>query len=405
VAEISRRGILQGGVALAAAGVASLAASRPAWAWSSSGSVAGGDTTTDPSTVWDDPADAVVSSLLASGQIAALNAALTTWVLNADPVPAATPASAAAFLAANRQLPSWADTDKLALAATFNARQGDIIAVLYGMGSGMMSCLIPHEARAVYYSRGGANMRDRVAKTAKLGYDVGSLDAYLPGGQMIVTALKTRMTHAAVRTLLPQSPYWTPTADEPKPISQRDLLITWHSLASFVMQHLHTWNIPVSDDESAAYLHLWQVTAHMLGIQDQFIPATWSDAFAQKAQLLDPILSPTPEGLKLAKILVNLGSSIDGGFASTPMLEAMTRFVLGNTYANWLGMPVQPVLDLSIAMGWPMFVAVREGLLPVPGVADIYWTLDEFVRQGALYYLSNGQGIDITIPDANRTSF
>ena len=36
------------------------------------------------------------------------------------------------------------------------------------MGSGMMSCLIPHEARAVYYSRGGANMKDRISKTAKL---------------------------------------------------------------------------------------------------------------------------------------------------------------------------------------------------------------------------------------------
>jgi len=220
-----------------------------------------------------------------------------------------------------------------------------------------------------------------------------------------VTAVKTRMTHAAVRNLLPQSRYWTPTADEPKPLRQLDLLITWHSLASFVMQHLELWNVPVTDEEADAYLHLWQVSAHMLGIQDQFIPATWSDAFAQKAHVLDPILSPTTEGLKLAQILVNLGSSIDGGFASKPMFEAMTRYVLGGKYANWLQFRPNLLLDVGIAMGWPMFVAVREGTLPLPGAADFYWAIDEFIRRGALYYLSSGQTIDITIPDGNRTAF
>ncbi len=404
MAGISRRQVLRGGSVVGALGAVSLV-SAPAWSWSSAGSLAGGTAVTDPWTVWDEPADAIAAAVLARGDVAAVNAALASWVRNSDPVPGQTPADVAAFIASARQLPAWADPAKLALAADFNKRQGDLIAVLYGMGSGMMSCLIPHEARAVYYSRGGANMKDRIAKTAKLGYDVGTPNAYGTNGQMAVTAVKTRLTHAAVRVLLPGSPYWPRTADQTKPISQMDLLITWHSLATFVMEHLKLWRVPMTDAEMAAYLHLWQVTAHMLGIQDQFIPATWADASAQKKQVLEPILATTSEGLKLAQILVNLGSGIDGGFATRPTFEAMTRFVLGNTYADWLGFPRQPFLDAGIAASWPGYVAGREALLPIPGVGDIYNLIDEFVRQGALYYLSNGQTIDIVMPDGNRTSF
>lgn len=44
----------------------------------------------------------------------------------------------------------------------------------------MMSTVIPKEARAVYYSKGGWDLKDRISKTAKLGYDIGSLNAYQP---------------------------------------------------------------------------------------------------------------------------------------------------------------------------------------------------------------------------------
>lgn len=86
--------------------------------------------------------------------------------------------------------------------------------VLYGFTSGMMSTVIPKEARAVYHSQGGADMKDRISKTAKLGYDIGTANAFEPDGEMIVTCVKTRLVHAAVRHLLPQSEHWKAAADE-----------------------------------------------------------------------------------------------------------------------------------------------------------------------------------------------
>nr|WP_226933215.1 hypothetical protein [Parafrankia sp. CH37] len=73
--------------------------------------------------------------------------------------------------------------------------------------------------------------------------------------------------------------------------------------------------MPINAVESAGFLHSWQVTAHMLG---EYIPNSWATANTQAAQVLTPILAPTPEGIKLADILVNLASFIDGSSSASP---------------------------------------------------------------------------------------
>ncbi|MDL4775286.1 oxygenase MpaB family protein [Actinomadura xylanilytica] len=152
-------------------------------------------------------------------------------------------------------------------------------------------------------------MKDRITKTAKLGYDIGTSNAHEPDGEMIVTCVKTRLAHAGVRHLLPKSPYWSKVADEEIPISQRDMMVTWHSLPTTVMRNLVEWKVPIPAAESEGFLHSWQVAAHMLGIEDEYIPKSWDEAGAQADQVLTPVLGPTPEGGKLADILLNLGSA------------------------------------------------------------------------------------------------
>ncbi|MEV5555065.1 oxygenase MpaB family protein [Nonomuraea wenchangensis] len=401
---LSRRNILKAGGALGAVGALSIASPAHAWTWSPTGSVAGTGAGLDPRWVWDEEADPLVASLLDRGDVAQVNTLLRTWTKNGQPLPAGLPADLRDFMERARQLPSWADQGKLDLAVEFNKKRGLYLGVLYGLASGMMSTVIPKEARAVYYSQGGADMKDRISKTAKLGYDIGSNNAYRPDGEMIVTAVKTRLVHAAVRHLLPQSPYWSQVADEEIPISQRDMMVTWHSLPTTVMQKLVAWKVPIPSDESAAFLHSWQVGAHMLGIKDEYIPASWAEANSQAAQVLTPILAPTPEGIKLADILLNLGSSVDAGILSKPILGAFTRFMLGDQIANWLKIGREPIWDPLLKVAWGPFIAVREGLLPFPLAPEAYWLFDEFLRKAALLFLSEARPISIEIPDSNRPS-
>ena len=68
---------------------------------------------------------------------------------------------------------------------------------------------------------------------------------------MVVTAVKTRMVHAAVRHLLPQSPWWPEVGGrKPIPISQADIMVTWRSLATFAMGQLNKWRLRIPTAES-----------------------------------------------------------------------------------------------------------------------------------------------------------
>ncbi|WP_329046046.1 DUF2236 domain-containing protein [Amycolatopsis sp. NBC_01488] len=401
--EVSRRLALKRGGALGALGAVTVA-SPALWTWPAAASVARTGAGADPRWVWDPEADALLASVIDRGDVPTVNALLRTWQKNGQALPDGLPADVRDFVERARQLPSWMDRGKLASSFAFTEKRGLYLGVLYGLASGMMSTVIPHEARAVYWSKGGAAMKDRISKTAKLGYDVMTRTAFEPDGEMIVTCVKTRLVHAAVRHLLPRSPQWTGTADQTAPISQRDLLVTWHSLPTTVLGKLTSWEVPIPAAESAGFLHSWQLTAHLLGIMDEYIPASWAEANVQAEQILTPVLAPTDEGIALADILLNLGSTVDGGVLSTHVLGAFTRFMLGDRVADWLRIPREPVWDPLLDAGWGPFIAVREGLLPFPLAPAAYWTFDELLRQAALLFLSEGKPISIEIPEANRPS-
>ncbi|MCC8242971.1 oxygenase MpaB family protein [Saccharothrix luteola] len=403
--ELNRRKILiAGGTlgALGALGIAPPASARPLWTWSPSGSVAGSGAGTDPHWVWDEEVDAVMAAVLDRGDVPRVNALLKTWTRNDQPLPDGLPADLRDIMTRIRRLPAWADPRKLDTAAQFTVTKGIYVGALYGLGSGLMSTAIPREARAVYYSKGGADMKDRIAKTAKLGYDVGDLDAYQPRGEMIVTTVKTRLVHAAVRHLLPQSPGWKGTSGgQTIPISLADVLVTWHSLPTFVMRKMLEWKVRITPAESAAYLHVWQVTAHMLGVRDEYIPATWDAANAQSKLLLDPVLGPTPEGKALTQVLLDIVAELDGGL-TRPLVSAFARYTLGDRIGDWIGLSEEPFWEPVISKAWPLLVAFRENLIPLPLVPEAAWTIEEVIRKIVLLFLSEGRGIDIEIPDANR---
>ena len=394
---LSRRHLLGMGAALGAS------ISVPSWSWAGTQSVAGIGGTTPPWQVWDAEADPVIAGVIERGEVQAVNALLRGWSKNSQPLPDGLPSELRDFIEHGRQLPSWADHATLKAAVNFNKKRGTYLGVAYGFVSGMMSTVIPHEAHAVYYSRGGADMKRRISRTAKFGYDIGSLGAFHdPSGEMAVTAVKTRMAHAGVRHLLPQSPHWTGVADQDIPISQRDILVTWHSLPTSVMRSMRKWGVRVPTAEADAFLHSWQVAAHMLGVRDEYIPATWADADAQAPQILDPVLAPTPEGIELARRLINLAADVDGGLVTKPILESLTRYFLGNQIAEWLEIPRHPGQDELLALSWPNFVRMKEAGLAIPGSSELYWVFDEILRQGTLWFLSEGQPLYIEIPDTNN---
>ncbi|MEV6345514.1 oxygenase MpaB family protein [Actinoplanes sp. NPDC051851] len=399
--NLSRRRVLTLGAAL---GLASVADPGAAWAWSSKDSIAATDTVTDPWSVWDDATDPMVASFLENGQIPAINTAFESWVNNGDALPSAFPAELVTYLQTYNRLPAWADQTKLARGAQFNKRMSMYLFLLYGLGSGIMSTVIPREARNVYHSAGGADMKSRAAKTFTYGYDLSAADAFQSTGHFIVTSNKTRLTHAAVRHLLPQSAAWRAVTDDQDfiPISNGDILVTFHSLGTYVHSKLQSWGIRMSAAEEEAYLHMWQVALHLLGVRDDFIPASWSAANQQSAYVLTPLMAPTPEGIDLADILLSLTSEVDLGVTQGFQRE-FVRYVLSDKIGDWLKLPRDLISRSVIELGWPAYVAFREGLSPI--IPTTFSIFDQFVRALAMLFLNNGTSTSytpITIPTGNR---
>ncbi|WNV87045.1 oxygenase MpaB family protein [Umezawaea sp. Da 62-37] len=392
--NLSRRNVLSLGVAL---GLVSVAGANAALA-APAGAAAG----TDPWWTWDDDLDRLMATLLDTGQIPAVNTAWRPWVDNNRPVPSGLPADLAAHLRQAAALPSWADRAKLRLAADFNRRKDTYLLMLYGLGSGIMSTVIPREAKSVYWSAGGANMQDRAAKTFTFGYDLSELTAFEPSGQFVVTANKTRVVHAAVRHLLPQSSRWKAVVDEQIPISNGDILVTFHSLGTFVHRKLVEWHVPMTAAEEDAFLHQWQVAIHLLGVRDEFIPKTWAAADAQAAQVLTLILTPSTEGRELAEDLLGLTAQVDLG-VTRGFINEFVRYVLSDRIGDWLGLRRDYVAAATVRTGWPAYIAFREGLIPIAPVG--FYMFDQFIRALAMLFLNKAGSpttTPITIPTGNR---
>ena len=404
---LSRRTFLLAGGTLGllgALGNARGALAGSGWSWDPAGSIRGSGQRKSPQLVWDDEADTVVAQIFERGHVRAVNEALRGWTTNAQALPEGLPLYVKEFVEHARTLPAWVDPEKLRASNEFNKKRGTYLGVLYGFGSGMMACIIPREARAVYYSKGGADMKSRISRTAKFGYDVGTQNAYDADGAMVVSAVKTRLAHSGVRHLLPQSPRWTSVADQPRPISQADILITWHSLATFVMNTMRSWPMTIDAAEADGFLHTWQVTAHLLGVRNEYIPSSWESADVQSEQLLTPVLGPTDEGVALAQVLLDIAS---GGRQSPgrPFFHAYTRYFLGDQAMEWLQLPREPMWDEGVRNGWPQYVRMREGGLAAPLSPELYWAFDEVLRQAILLYLSEGQPAYIEIPEGNREHY
>ncbi|NGN69438.1 DUF2236 domain-containing protein [Streptomyces sp. A7024] len=399
MSNLSRRKVLSLGAAL---GLVGAAGTSEAWAWSPADSVAGYGAGTDPEYVWDDEVDQLLVTLLKEGRIPAVNSAMESWVNNNDPLPTGFPAGLTAWLQKVNKLPTWADSAKLARAADFNRRKDTYLFMLYGLGSGIMSTVIPREAKSVYWSAGGADMKDRAAKTFTFGYDLAQLKGFEPEGQFVVTANKTRLVHAAVRHLLPQSPHWTAVSDQKIPISNADILVTFHSLGTYVRRKLLDWKVPFPAEDQEAFLHSWQVALHLLGVREEYIPKSWAAAEAQSAQVLTPILAPSTEGIKLAEDLLGLPSQLDLG-VTRGFLNEFVRYVLSDQIGDWLSLKRDPAAAALIRGVWPAYIKFREGLIDVaPGG---FYMFDQFVRALAMGFLNNGQSgttTPIVIPTGNR---
>ena len=94
-----------------------------------------------------------------------------------------------------------------------------------------------------------------------------------------------------------------------------------------------------SPDEAEAFLHLWKVVGHYMGVDPRLLPRNVADGEALMEHIRATQWQASPEGAQLATALVGLMSKFLPGRALDGLPIAMMRELAGDHCADLLGLP------------------------------------------------------------------
>ena len=284
----------------------------------------------------DPLADQVISELMASGNLAAVNAVVRTLVENDQLPPDGLPGCVQAYLASSAGLPSWADPDKI--------RKGE--EVFWKYGTGAVSLLTVYALPFCYLGAKGVqvlamtarlytNPYRRIVETAQMVVDVMSQGGLAPAGKGIRTAQKVRLMHAGVRAQVHASGQWKPEWGQP--INLEDMVGTLMAFSWVTLDGLRRLGTDLSDEEAEAYLHAWNVVGHILGLRDELLPVDMADAAALVAAIERRQFGASPEGQMMNRALVEMVRHVLPGNLLDAVPEMLMRHLLGDRPADMLG--------------------------------------------------------------------
>jgi ER-bound oxygenase mpaB/B'/Rubber oxygenase, catalytic domain len=267
-------------------------------------------------------------------------------------------------------LPVWADRAKLWAGQEFFRRSGlDIGGALFA-ASLPMSYTAARGARVLTTTAAlVSDARRRLAETGQMLLDtMASDDASKPplgrDTRAYQAARGVRLFHGAVRRMIRTDPVvnW----DEETlgaPISQEDLVGTLAAFTVAVIAALDEMGVTCTVQDRDAYLHLWLVTGHLLGIDYDLLfsdghrpeerpadeqPLTYADMQLIARVIFARNASTSPGGQRLMGALLDVTERSMPAFL-TSLPRAMTRRLIGNQYANMLGVPRAGATRLLVA--------------------------------------------------------
>jgi hypothetical protein len=308
----------------------------------------------------DPLADRTVAAIYESGEVADVNAMLSTLIRGADRPVADLPKPVQDYLAASSQLPSWLDPAKV--------ERGEELFGEWGVSScAILACASLPEC---YLMKNGIHVlamtqrlqqhaQRRVLETAQMIMAVMFPGGLAPNGVGVRTAQKVRLMHAAIRFLIlhPRQPANTPQsladvmqqeAWDPaygQPINQEDLLFTLMTFSHVGIRSLDRLGAGLSTEEKDAYIHCWNVAGYVMGIREDLLPRDHVEA----AELFEVIKAQQGGGTAPARSmqasLLGFMQSLMPGGPLRRLPTYLTRQLIGKSTADTLAVPQVPFYD------------------------------------------------------------
>lgn len=263
-------------------------------------------------------------------------------------------------------LPDWADRAKLWAGQDFFRKFG------LEIGAALFSASLPISYTA---ARGArvlttttelvSNPRRRLGETGQMLLDaMASDDSSKPPLDRDTwaynAALGVRLFHGAVRHAVINDPAvdWQ-KGDLGVPLNQEDLLGTLVVFTVVVIASLDEMGVTCTVQDRDAYLHLWLVIGHLLGINYKLLdrqprpdneqPLTYAEMQLVARVILERNEGASPGGQKLMAALLGVSEG-SMPFFLKGLPRALTRRLIGDKPADMLGVPSADLMRLMTAL-------------------------------------------------------
>jgi len=248
------------------------------------------------------------------------------------------------YLQQTRQLPKWADTQKIALAQDLFLDHGPkfliflyykSLPLLYACKNGAQvlvqtSRLTRREESVEIFTR-------RIAETGQFLLEVMRPDGLLPDGKGIQAIQKVRLIHAAIRKFIPADNW---TIDEfGQPINQEDMAVTLMTFSVAMTDALTQFHIQESEEKLEAYLHTWTAIGSLLGVDADLLPKNRTEAQWLLERILQRQAAPSEAGKLLTEALLSFAKKTIPKERFDDAPQVLIRFLIGKERSKMLSVP------------------------------------------------------------------
>jgi hypothetical protein len=331
----------------------------------------------------DAPADELVAAVHPS-DLPAVGRLMRQLVEATDPLPKGLPDALTDFLRETSEWPSWGDRELV--------RQGERVFAKYGpelvvglFCAALPQCYANHRGVPVLVLTGrmqGTAIDRRIMETAQFLCDIVDLGGLDPDGRGIRTIQKIRLMHAAIRTLVlsASGDKAYDVARRGVPVCQEDLAFTLMSFSVVLLDSVEATGIRITAPDREAWVHLWRVVGHFIGLRDDANPASYAEAQAFSEVYRARNFGPSPEGRELMKALSGYMKRLIPGTLLDSVPAGLIRCMNGHALADMVGVEKAHTTTRLIAAEIRLIKLIDQLLPGGLGIAPFIGTwFDELV--------------------------
>lgn len=303
--------------------------------------------------IGDPQADSVVAEIFGTGDVAAVNHLMRLLVENDDIPAAELPEALIDYLDDTLILPLWTDVRQLERASTLFDHQGpEIMLLLFTSSLPVLYAKQPGAPVLTLTRRlsDSTSFQRRIVETGQFLLDVTDSAAFTDSGRGIRTTQKVRLMHAAIRYLIQHDERWRARWNPAwgLPINQSDLAGTMLSFSVTVIDGLEKAGLRIADAEKDAYLHLWKLVGHIMGIVPEMMPENYVDAQHMMRCWQTRAYGESEAGLLLMETLLEFLHERVPGRRFDSYIACWMRICLGDDLADTLQVPPRDASGMAL---------------------------------------------------------